>query len=150
MAPLFQLYSSSFFGKIVVIHQSTKRMETLAEKLFTGKWRSYKTFRQLGGIHLSTDSTFQEFEFSHDRNLTIKNYEGPRARTMVETDQWAITFQKRKHFLNISRMPKMIFEVITVNHTVLVLLDTLSGEKTFFAKNHHWTEYIKSNKSIVI
>ncbi|RYZ28531.1 MAG: hypothetical protein EOO10_09225, partial [Chitinophagaceae bacterium] len=123
-------------------------METLAEQLFFGIWRSYKTFKRLGNICLDTETSFQEFTFSTDRMLTIKFYEKGSIRTIVATDQWVISLQKGRHFLAIVA-PKMNFEVITVNHTVLVLVDTISSEKTFFARNHHWVEYIKSNKSIV-
>ena len=124
-------------------------MEALAEKVFFGQWRSYKIFKRLGNIHLNSETEFQEFHFSPDRNLTISMVEGAKTKKITQTDKWTVTFQKSKHFLNIAA-PKMSFEVITVNHTVLVLLDIASGEKTFLAKDHHWQEYLKSNRSIVI
>lgn len=124
-------------------------MKTLAEQVFVGTWRSYKTFKRLGHIKLDTETNFQEFDFSADRTLTIKTYSGAGTSTTAQTNQWTISLLRGKHYLNIL-VPKMNFEVITVNHTVLVLLDVVSSEKTFFARNHHWAEYIKSNKTIVI
>jgi hypothetical protein len=44
----------------------------------------------------------------------------------------------------------MAFEIITVNHTVLVLSDLASAEKIFFAKEQQWPEYVKANHKIII
>jgi hypothetical protein len=124
-------------------------MEMLAEKVLTGKWRSYKIFKRSGGIQLHTERQFQEFDFMCDRVLSIKRHEGNSMQTLAQTDQWCLSFEKKKHFLSIPA-PKLLYEIITVNHTVLVLLEITSGEKIFFAKDHHWKEYLKTNRSIII
>ena len=124
-------------------------MKLLADKIFTGKWRSFKIFKRLGDIILHSEKRFQEFDFFFDRTLTIKSYEGGFTELLARTDQWNISFQKRKHFLNIM-IPKMAFEIITVNHTVLVLSDLASAEKIFFAKEQQWPEYVKANHKIII
>ena len=124
-------------------------MEALVEKIITGKWKSFKIFKRLGHILLHSERQFQEFDFIHDRMLIIKLQERNRTEVLAKTDQWNISFQKQKHFLTVL-VPKMIFEIITINHTVLVLLDMASGEKIFFAREQHWPEYLKANHSFVI
>jgi hypothetical protein len=124
-------------------------MEALAEKVFTGKWKSFKVFKRLGDLLLHSERRFQEFEFVCDRTLIVRLHEGNRTELLAKTDQWNICFLKRKHFLTVLD-PKMVFEVITVNHTVLVLFDLSSSEKIFFAKEQHWPEYIKANRSVIL
>ena len=124
-------------------------MELLAEKILTGKWRSFKVFKRLGDIVLHSEKRFREFDFLSDRTLVIKSWEVNKTELLARTDSWNISFQKGKYFLNIL-IPKMVFEIITVNHTVLVLLDLASVEKTFFAREKHWPEYLNANQKIVI
>ena len=57
--------------------------------------------------------------------------------------------QDKKHYLNIA-VPKLNYEVVTVNHTVMVLADTVSEDKIFFAKEDYWLEHLKSNRMIII
>jgi len=124
-------------------------MDVLAEQAFTRKWRSFKIFKRLGDILLHSEKRFREFNFLCDRRLIIKAFEGAREEIFVNTDRWSISFQKKKHFLNIL-IPKMVFEVITVNHTVLVLLDIDQGDKIFFAREQQWPHYLKLNHTVVI
>ena len=124
-------------------------MEVLAEQVFTGKWRSFKIFKRLGDILLHSEKRFREFNFMCDRGLIIKEFEGAREQMLVNTDKWSISFQKKKHFLNIL-IPKIVFEVITVNHTVLVLLDVEQGDKIFLAREQQWLHYLKLNHTVVI
>ena len=124
-------------------------MNVLAEKVFIGKWRSFKIFKPLGDILLHSEKCFREFNFMCDRRLIVKALDGTGEEVLVNTDKWSISFQKKKHFLNILS-PKMIFEVITVNHTVLVLLDIDQGDKIFFAREQQWPHYLKLNHTVVI
>jgi hypothetical protein len=123
-------------------------MTTLKEKVLTGKWKSFKVFKRLGQILLHNKSSFREFEFTYDRKLTITNHEANKIQKELQTDQWTVTFDKKKHFLSIPSY-KVLYEIITVNHTVMVLLEIASGEKIFFAKDQHWEVYLKANQSIV-
>ena len=63
---------------------------------------------------------------------------------MFTTRQWALEFDNRKHYLKIPEK-KWTFEIITVNHTVMVLLENASGEKTFFSKENYWKSHLDSN-----
>src|SRR5687768_11855969 len=119
-------------------------MQTLAEKPFIGKWRSYKLFKRTGDIRLDTEQRFKELEFSVDRLLTIRTYNKREVKTVVKTNEWALFFKDKKHYLAVA-CDQLLYEVITVNHTVLVLSDSASLDKAFFAKEAHWQEYLKSN-----
>ena len=120
-------------------------MQTLVEQPFVGCWKSYKTFKHSGAIQLYTEELFKEFTFGDDRQLSIQTCKGIRRNTEVLTDNWSIEFSNKRHYLSIRSLKKQ-YEVITVNHTVLVLLDTDSNDKTFYAKDCFWKSYLKSNK----
>lgn len=124
-------------------------MQALVETVFTGKWRSFKSFRRSGEIRLNTAQKFKEFEFNPDRQLVIKSVNETNTQKLAQTDRWSVFFKNRKHYLNID-FPKLLYEVITVNHTVMVLADTASEEKIFFAKDNYWQEYLKNTHLITI
>jgi hypothetical protein len=123
-------------------------MHTLLDGVFTGKWRSFKIFKQSGGIRLHTDKHFQEFEFNGNRELTIKTYDGSIIEKLVQTDQWVIEFRNKKHYLSI--IPELLYEVITVNHTVMVLADMVSQEKIFLTKEAYWQEHLSTNHTVLL
>jgi hypothetical protein len=122
-------------------------MAELKEALFLGKWRSFKTFRNAGSVRLNTPKKFTEFEFDDSRRLRIKTYNDACVDELLNTNDWKVTLSNRKHFLHAG---KMSYEVITINHTVMVLSDPISSEKTFFARNSHWEEFLKSNELPVL
>ena len=124
-------------------------MQTLVETVFTGKWRSFKSFKRSGEIRLNTEKKFKEFEFSPDRELVIKAVDETTTKKLAGTDQWSVLFKNKRHYLNVD-FPKLLYEVITVNHTVMVLADTASEEKIFFARDIYWNEYLKNNHLIII
>jgi hypothetical protein len=124
-------------------------MQELVESVFTGKWRSFKLFKHSGDIKLHTENSFDEFDFNADRQLTVKSYNSDNVDTIIQTDQWSVLFNNKRHYLNIVPS-KLLYEVITVNHTVLVLADTTQRNKVFFTKQEFWQERLKSNRLIVL
>jgi hypothetical protein len=124
-------------------------MQKLEEKILQARWKSYKVFRHSGEIRLHTSSSHREFHFSDDRTLSIKECKKGEAEKVVETDQWILDFNNRKHYLKIPQN-KMIFEIITVNHTVLVLLDNSSWEKIFLTREECWQDFLQSNSEMAL
>ena len=124
-------------------------MQALAETVFIGTWRSFKVFKRTGAIILNTDKCFKEFQFMPGRLLIIKSYDQSNIKKLADTDQWSFSLKDRKHYLNIV-VPKLNYEIVTVNHTVMVLADTVSEDKIFFAKENYWQEHLKSNRMIII
>ena len=124
-------------------------MQALAETVFIGVWRSFKVFKRTGAITLYTDKCFKEFQFMPGRFLIIKAYDQGKIKKLADTDQWSFSLKDKKHYLNIF-VPKLNYEVVTVNHTVMVLADNLSEDKIFFAKDNCWLEHLKSNRMIII
>jgi hypothetical protein len=124
-------------------------MQTLARTVFTGKWRSFKIFKNSGGIRLNTEKQFKEFDFDADGTLTVTAHEGNHVDKVVQTNLWSISFKDKKHFLDISEL-KILYEVITINHTVMVLSDNIYNEKTFFAKENIWQEYLRTNHMVLM
>ena len=124
-------------------------MKSLAEGLFTGKWKSFKTFMHSGSVKLSSASLFKEFDFSDDHILTISNRNAHRTENIVQTEAWVLEFQNKRYYLKVPSC-KLMYEVVTINHTVLVLMDNTSMEKTFFAKEQHWQNFLQSNKQAVL
>jgi len=124
-------------------------MQALAEIAFFGTWRSFKVFKRTGAITLYTDKWFKEFQFMAGRLLIIKTYDQANIKKIADTDQWSFNLKDKKHYLNIV-VPKLNYEVVTVNHTVMVLADTVSEDKIFFAKENYWMERLKSNRMIII
>jgi len=124
-------------------------MQALAETVFIGTWRSFKVFKRSGAITLYTDKCFREFQFVPGRLLIIKTYEQGKIKKIADTDQWSFSFKDKKHYLNVV-VPKLNYEVVTVNHTVMVLADTASEDKIFFSRENCWEEHLKSNRMIII
>ena len=108
-------------------------MKQLIEAHCKGIFRSYKTFRTSGQVVLHTIQNFQEWDFNDDHLLTITAYQQHRKKTICNTDQWELEFNNKQHFIHI-RHPEMLFEVISVNHTGMVIADRKLGEKVFFAR----------------
>ena len=124
-------------------------MEALAETVFIGVWRSFKVFKRTGAITLYTDKRFKEFQFMPDRHLIINIYDETNVKKLADTNQWSFSLKDKKHYLNIFA-PKLSYEVVTVNHTVMVLADTVSEDKIFFARENCWQEHLISNRMIII
>jgi hypothetical protein len=119
-------------------------MNLLAKTVFTGKWKSFKLFKQKGDIRFNNEHHYKEFEFAPDGFLTIKRYKGSAIEKISHTNQWSLELKDKKHFLRMP-MQQQLYEVITVNHTVLVLLDIATTDKIFLAREAHWNAFLKSN-----
>lgn len=124
-------------------------MQSIKESILTGKWRSFKTFKSTGDLRLHSEKRFREIEFTPERTLTILEHKEFKVEKIVHTNQWDLVFKNKRHYLHIAQ-PKQDFEVITVNHTVLVLEDNAAREKTFFARDGFWEDYLQSNHELVI
>ncbi|MDB5246472.1 MAG: hypothetical protein JWQ40_866 [Segetibacter sp.] len=120
-------------------------MDQLVEKCFIGKWRSFKIFKNSGRVHFNNSHNFIQLVFNPDRVLTIKSYSEGLTKNIAETDRWTIVFDNKRHYID-SKTGKFRYEVITVNHTVMVLLDVASSDKIFFTKDEHWQNFLQSNK----
>lgn len=118
-------------------------MQQLIETHCKGAFRSYKTFHATGRVLLHTRQEFQEWEFKEDHILTIIHYRHPRKKLICETDQWTFGFENKQHFIKIAQPPAQ-YEIISVNHTGLVIADNDRGEKTFLARLPVWQNLIKS------
>src|SRR5947209_1223638 len=97
-------------------------MQKLEEKLLVTNWKSYKVFKQSGAIKLHSTSVYKELDFCDDGTLTLKECKAGRIEYVFTTRQWALDFTNKKHYLKIPEK-KWTFEIITVNHTVMVLLE---------------------------
>jgi len=124
-------------------------MHELVKGIFTGKWKSFKVFRRTGDVSLSSRERFLQFEFDPDGGLALSTYENAEVTNTLTADQWSVDLKGKRHYLHIPRL-KISYEVITVNHTVMVLADTVTSEKTFFARDHNWDAYLKTNEKIVL
>ena len=113
------------------------------------KWKSYKAFKPSGEVRLHTALLYKELEVNGSRGLIINTYKDGVLEQIAKTDKWQVCFENKSHYLQITE-PEMVFEIVTANHTVLVLLDTKSKEKTFFAKEAQWDSYLTSNKLLVL
>ena len=119
-------------------------MQKLEERALLARWKSYKTFKHLGEIRLHTNSLFKEFHFDDDRILTIREYKNDQAETILKTNEWILEFSNKRHYLKVPQI-RLVFEIITINHAVLVLMDNTSMDKIFFAKEECWGNYLQSN-----
>jgi hypothetical protein len=120
-------------------------MQKLEEKVLIARWKSYMTFKHSGDVRRYTPYYYKEIHVMDDRTLTVREYNNDRPKTVLSTNEWSLNFFNKKHYLDIAAY-KLTFEIITVNHVVLVLLETVSGEKTFYAKENTWKKYIQFNK----
>ena len=120
-------------------------MDVLAKGVFVGKWKSFKLFRSSGEIKLNSDQAFKEFIFSADGTLIIEIHKGLNIERIVETKEWSIELSNKRHYLKVAAH-NLIYEVISVNHTILVLLDSSTKDKIFFAIEAHWNSFLQSNK----
>ena len=124
-------------------------MDELTKTVFTGNWKSFKIFKQGGGIKLDSRETYQEFNFTPEHLLTIRHYKVGSMEKITHTDNWAVEVRGSRHYLHIAQ-PKITYEVVTINHTVMVLVEEGSSNKIFFAAAHLWQDRLRSNKLVII
>jgi hypothetical protein len=123
-------------------------MEQKVEAYCQGIFRSYKIFRPSGAVVQHTTHDFQEWEFKDNHVLTISLYQQHRRKVLVETDQWSITFSNRRYYIE-SEKPALRHEIISINHTGLVIEDPKSGEKTFFARLPIWESLVNNRLPVL-
>jgi len=119
-------------------------MNQLIEAHCRGTFRSDKTFRPSGQVVLHTVQNFQEWDFNDNRLLTISLYQQHRKKMICQTELWALTFENKRRYIQIDE-PPIQYEIISVNHTGLVLAEPSSGEKIFFARLPTWENLIKKS-----
>ena len=124
-------------------------MQELTKVLFSGNWRSFKVFKRTGEVKLQTAKSFVEYKFVSDSELTVKTINGNNVQLIAQTDKWTVYFKDKRHYLSIGTS-KLLYEVVTINHTVMVLGDPVSGEKIFFAKEDSWQDRLQSNQAPVL
>jgi hypothetical protein len=124
-------------------------MQELTKVLFSGNWRSFKVFKRNGEVKLQTAKSFVEYKFVSDSELTVKTFQGNNVQLVAQTDKWTVFFKDKRHYLSLGS-PKLLYEVVTINHTVMVLGDPVSGEKIFFAKEDCWQDRLQSNHSTLL
>ena len=123
-------------------------MEHAIEKFCTGIFRSYKTFRHNGTCGAHSTQAYQQWNFEEQRLLTISQFQNDRAKVIYQGDKWAIVFDNKKYFLQ-SQSPALNYEIITLNHTGLVIADQAKGEKVFFARLPVWERIIKQGFEVM-
>jgi hypothetical protein len=123
-------------------------MEHLLEAHCKGIFRSYKIFRLSGAVVQHTVNDFQEWDFKDNHVLTITACLQHRRKVLVETDQWNITFNNRRYYIE-SEKPVFQHEIITINHTGLVIEDPASGEKIFFARLPIWENLVTNRLPVL-
>lgn len=124
-------------------------MDVLAKHVFIGTWRSFKLFKRTGDILLDSPTRFREVEIDDAGSLTMRFHSGNHTGQMLHTTDWQVILRNKRHYLEIPAH-KVHFEVITINHTVMVLGDMHGGEKTFYAKLQYWPGFVASNKEVII
>ncbi|MDB5253476.1 MAG: hypothetical protein JWP27_2645 [Flaviaesturariibacter sp.] len=112
-------------------------MDALAKSVFTGHWKSFKMFRKSGDIRYDKTVPFREMEFESTGVLTIRQRDAGGIRTLAHTDNWRIELKNKAHYIHVTP-EKLVFEVITINHTLMVLADTATSDKIFFARDCFW------------
>jgi hypothetical protein len=117
-------------------------MERMLERLYKGTFRSYKVFRRTGDVKLHSSKAFQEIDINDNKVLTINIYKDHTIKTLVQTNRWNIELKNKRHFLYIDKNDA--YEVITINHTGMVLADRTTEEKTFYARLHYWENLINN------
>ena len=117
-------------------------MRILNKTNFYGNWRSVKVFMPSGNVKYSDANLFLEFEFNTERVFTIKNCADGLVDIIANEESWGLVIKRGKYYLRIPPL-ELSYEVITIDHNVMVLLDTSSQDKLFFAEVSAWRSYLQ-------
>lgn len=123
-------------------------MKQLIESRFKGIFRSYKIFRLNGDVIFHTVDDYQEWDLDENNILTISHYQKHRKTVLCHTDQWVITFENKRYYITIQQ-PPMRLEIISINHTGLVIENSTRSEKIFFAPVPAWENLVKNRLHIL-
>jgi hypothetical protein len=118
-------------------------MNELAKASFIGKWKSFKTFRKTGEVKQHSPQVYLEFVFEEADELTILHVKNGATNRIADKMAWAVTFKDKRHYIECKHLD-LLYEVITVNHTALVLQDTATNDKHFFTRSENWEHFIKT------
>ena len=120
------------------------KVKELTEGVFQSIWKSYKTFVASGKVIQHTATDYTELKVDEDNTLLLTAYCKNRPARINRAESWEITVEKQKQILQIQfAKSQQRFEVITVNHTDMVLIDLQSQDKLFFAKSDAWESLIE-------
>ena len=118
-------------------------MQVLAQGLFLGTWKSFKTFRKSGEVKQHSNDYHQVLDFEDCNLLTFVFKRDGTSRKIADSQNWTLTFKDKRHYLE-SEEIALKFEVITINHEALVLQDIASNDKLFFARPETWERFINT------
>jgi len=120
----------------------------LIEQYCKGTFRSYKVFRASGEVVQHSEDNFQEWDFNDNHVLTIAEYQNLERKIIVQTNKWTLTFNNKRYYIQIASV-RMQIELITVNHTGLVVEDLSRREKIFFARLPAWEHFIQNKLPVL-
>jgi biotin-(acetyl-CoA carboxylase) ligase len=124
-------------------------MQQIIENILEGRWRSYKTFHRNGDVNLHSKHTFYEYHFEDGKNLTITYNNNSISKRIAKSIDWKINLDNKRHYLTI-KDNHLKYEIVTINHEVLVLIDPTSNEKIFYARSDSWEHYITGAKQAIL
>lgn len=113
----------------------------------TGIWRSYKIFLFSGRVEWHNATTYLELSVDKQGVLTLVNSQNRRKATTYAAQQWHIDPIKKYWFIYLGK--RQAYEIITLEKEEMVLMDTVRGEKIFFAKLPVWHRCIEPVKTEV-
>jgi hypothetical protein len=87
-------------------------------------------------------------DFDDNHIVTITTYRNHRRTVQAQTDQWTIEFQNRRHSIQITQ-PAIRYEILSLNHTGMVLEDNSQREKVFFAYLTIWERLISNRLPVL-
>ncbi|HVG41253.1 MAG TPA: hypothetical protein VM888_06550 [Chitinophagaceae bacterium] len=124
-------------------------MQQIIESILDGIWRSFKTFRRNGEVKLHSLNTYFEYQFEECKILTITHHNNNTNKRIAKSTDWEICLDNKRHYLTI-KDNHLKYEIVTINHEVLVLMDPTSSEKTFYARPNTWEHYLTSAKQAIL
>lgn len=124
-------------------------MNAVAESVLLDNWKSYKVFLPKGRMKLHNQSEFTQFLFSPGEKLTIRRHKSGGSETLAANEAWMLELHEGRHYL-VLQDKALKYEIITVNHTVLVVRDEATDEKTFFARDRCWDDYLTTSRETIL
>jgi hypothetical protein len=118
-------------------------MKELIESLFQCNWKSYKTFESSGRVRSHTVNDYQEFDFDKNKILRITDHSKQHHGHAQKAQAWSVEVEQSKQMLSIQFRGSLArYEVITINHTDMVLKNLDTQDKVFFAKTNAWKKLV--------
>lgn len=124
-------------------------MKAVAEPLLLDEWKSFKTFYPMGRMKLHSKNEYAQFSFLPGGQLSIRLYKEGTAETLAKGESWTLTVRHNSHYLSVLGK-RLTYEIITVNHSVLVLRDVATDEKTFFTRARFWEDFLTTSREAIL